>query len=92
MQLICYLVTLDFTGIFKSSSIEKFRLGLAFSNVVGLGNAGKVLNLARYCTATITPLNVQAKALFARNVKFYCFGSKCMKLLLHFNDDTAMFF
>ena len=85
-------MTSDFTGISKSSSIEKFRLGLAFSNVVGLGNAGKVLKPARFCTAIITPLNVQAKALFVRNVKFYCFGSKCMKLLLHFDDDTAMFF
>ena len=66
-------MTSDFTGISKSSSIEKFRLGLAFLNVVGLGNAGKVLNLARFCTAIITPLNVQAKALFARNVEFYCF-------------------
>ena len=66
-------MTSDFTGISKSSSIEKFRLGLAFSNVVGLGNDGKVLNLARFCTAIITPLNVRAKAVFARNVKFYCF-------------------
>ena len=59
-------MTSDFTGISKSSSIEKSLLGLAFSNVVGLGNAGKVLNLARFSTAIITPLNVQAKALFAR--------------------------
>ena len=44
-QLIRYFVSSDFTGISKFSSIEKFRLGLAFSNVVGLGNAGKVLNL-----------------------------------------------
>ena len=35
---------LDFTSISKSSSIRKARLGLAFSKVLGHGNAGKVLS------------------------------------------------
>ena len=38
-------VTLDFTGISKSSSIKKARLRLAFSKALGLGNAGGVLSL-----------------------------------------------
>ena len=37
--------TSDFTGISKSSSVEKARLRLAFSKALGLGNAGKVLSL-----------------------------------------------